>query len=149
MRGKFYKPGEVPGISDERPLYLHVTADTEDSLERAVRKIESLTNQLPMQNKQFIIEKVFVGLDAVEHGFNLPLAIIGPNGTFVKYIRQQCGNTKVQLKGRGFKDQETGQEINEPMHLQLTSGTKANSEKAKVMAQQLIDKVRKNYSTWL
>lgn len=45
MKGRYYKEGEQPGPDDERPLYLLVSADTEEQLGKAVDMIEKMMRQ--------------------------------------------------------------------------------------------------------
>ena len=65
-------------------------------------------------------EKLPIGVESLRN-FNVRAKVVGPSGTFVKYIQQETG-TRVQIKGigSGFVDQETGQEANEPMHIHVT-----------------------------
>lgn len=48
-KGRYFntKNGELPGQGDDRPLYLHVTADSQQALSQAVMRIENLMNAAP------------------------------------------------------------------------------------------------------
>ena len=65
-------------------------------------------------------EKLPVGLESLRN-FNVRAKVVGPQGSFVKYIQQETG-TRVQIKGlgSGFIDQETGRESDEPLYIHIT-----------------------------
>jgi len=65
-------------------------------------------------------EKLPVGLETIRN-FNVRAKVVGPQGSFVKYIQQETG-TRVQIKGigSGFIDQETGREGDEPLYIHIS-----------------------------
>lgn len=146
VKGKYYKEGEKPGLGDERPLYLHITANSEERLKKALEMIDKL-----MITPSTFIGKVYLGIENAPQSFNIPANVIGPKGVYVKHITQYSGGTRVQLKGRGssFKEPETGEESNEPIHLHLSANSKENLDKAKALADNLLCKVRRDFLKFL
>jgi hypothetical protein len=128
-------------------LYLHVTADTQEALDKAVVKIKQIMTQQP----SFLIAKIPVGIENPDSGYNIPANIIGQKGANVKYITQHSGGTRVQLKGRGsgYREPNETQEGDEPMYLHLSSSGHVNLEKAKNLAEGLLRKVKQNYAKFL
>ncbi|KAI9318165.1 hypothetical protein BX666DRAFT_1856551, partial [Dichotomocladium elegans] len=135
-RGKFY-PDTSLATESEPPLYLHVSASSQESLDKAVAIIEDLIEnaQTPaaapppferrepkfeVQFRRIYEEKIFIGLESTPH-FNLRAKIVGPQGAYVKHIQNETG-TRVQLKGRGsgFYESSTGQEAEEDLHVHVT-----------------------------
>jgi hypothetical protein len=101
-----------------------------------------------------LIAKVLVGInpdhpDAAR--FNIPANIIGPKGAYVKHITHNTGGTRVQLKGRGsgFKESTNSKEADEPMYLQLSSNSQQNLDKAKQLAESLVNKVKRDFAQFV
>lgn len=137
-RGKYYP--DVQLASDkEPPLYLHITASSKQSLDKAIAKIEELieTSQVPLPGtgyppreerpdmtkrpeRKFHEKRLPVDIGVTPH-FNLRAKIVGPNGAFVKHIQQETG-CRVQLKGKGsgFYESSTGVESEEPLHVHIS-----------------------------
>jgi hypothetical protein len=130
-RGKFY-PDLALAAPGEPPLYLHVSAKTKESLDKAVKKIEELieTAQVPVAQqpekvdrrfeRKYFEKKLPVNVPG-NPPFNLRAKIVGPQGAFVKHIVQETG-ARVQLKGKGsgFIDSTTGKESEEDLHVHIT-----------------------------
>jgi hypothetical protein len=143
VKGRYYREGEERGPNDEKPLYIHIAAETEEQLFKAVEKIEQIIKQTP----NFLTAKIPVGIENPEPGFNIAANIIGKGGVNVKHITQVSGGTRVQLKGKGsgYKEPNENEESDEPMYLHLSSSNQQNLEKAKALAESLLKKVRQNY----
>ncbi len=128
-----------------------MTAHTKDSFGKALEKIAYYMNM----NPKFLIDKVYIDIQDPDLSFNIPAAIIGPKGTYVKYIQNACGGTRAQLKGKGsgYKPQDDAAENDydpeEPMYLQLTSTSKQNLDKARGLSESLIRKVKQDYEVYL
>jgi hypothetical protein len=129
-----------------------------ESIAKAVQKVEEIMNSNPntIVLPGMLIAKVLVGIDAAHPDaprFNIPANIIGPKGAYVKHITQMTGGTRVQLKGRGsgFKE-STGpnsKESDEPMYLQLSSNSQHNLDKAKQLAESLVNKVKRDFAAFV
>ncbi|KAI8813122.1 hypothetical protein BJ742DRAFT_522320 [Cladochytrium replicatum] len=132
-RGKYY-PDKNLATERDPPLYLHVSASTQDSLNNAVAMIEDLIEkaQLPVpetrpppptgppQRPQLPQAKIYVGVEA-DRMYNVRAKIVGPRGEYVKHIQATSGAKVVQLKGRGsgFIDHATGQEADDNLYIHL------------------------------
>ncbi|KAL0490413.1 hypothetical protein AKO1_003229 [Acrasis kona] len=148
VRGRYYRDGEPrdpAAAADDRPLFLHVAADTQESINKAAKQIEEIMVGNAGIPPGMIIAKIPIDIDLNNpnaSSFSIAASIIGPKGQFLKHITSQTGGTRVQLKGRGFKENggNTVKEVDEPMHLQLSSNGQQNLEKAKKLATSLIEK---------
>jgi len=91
-------------------------------------------------------EKLPVGLESLRN-FNVRAKVVGPQGSFVKYIQQETG-TRVQIKGigSGFIDQETGRESDEPLYIHITGPDEAQVARAKVLTEDLLLVVRSEHA---
>ncbi|RMY86101.1 hypothetical protein D0861_06088 [Hortaea werneckii] len=128
-RGNYY-PDKSLATAANPPLYLHITSQTKDGLEKAVVEINELMKQelpnliderrfrrrdegqqQPQQQQNPPYERDHLGRRKWPEeripidlepipGFNLRAQVVGHGGSYVKYIQQQTG-TKVQIKGRG------------------------------------------------
>ncbi|CAG8628546.1 5149_t:CDS:2, partial [Ambispora leptoticha] len=153
-RGKYY-PDKSLATDKDPPLFLHVTAPTQEALDQAVKKIEELMEQAftpapttptarpgPTPHtgtRHFVQDKVFVGIEP-DRTFNARAKIVGPQGAFVKHIQQETG-AKVQLKGRGsgYIEPTSGTEAFEPLHIHITQ---EGLDRAKELCQDLINFVK-------
>ncbi|EJT99349.1 hypothetical protein DACRYDRAFT_82492 [Dacryopinax primogenitus] len=156
-KGTWY-PDKTKASERDPPLYLHVSAKTKESLDRAVAKIDELMNQElgPLvedrrrderrERRKWPEEKLPIGL-AVLRNFNVRAKVVGPAGAFVKYIQQET-QTRVQIKGQGsgFYETETGQESDEPMHIHLTGPDEGQLARAKELAEDLLIVVREEHA---
>ncbi|KAJ3267998.1 hypothetical protein HDU76_011531, partial [Blyttiomyces sp. JEL0837] len=126
-RGKYYSD-KSQATEKDPPLYLHITAVSEEILEEAVKKVEELIAQaaVPLVNERaggymarpLVTANVFVGFEP-DRSFSMRAKIVGPGGAYVKHIQQKTG-TKVILKGRGSGYEgigATAESANEPMHI--------------------------------
>ncbi|KAG0740335.1 hypothetical protein G6F57_012580 [Rhizopus arrhizus] len=152
-RGKFY-PDLSLAAPGEPPLYLHVSAKTKESLDKAVKKIEELieTAQVPVAQqpekvdrrfeRKFFEKKLPVNVPG-NPPFNLRAKIVGPQGAFVKHIVQETG-ARVQLKGKGsgFIDSTTGKESEEDLHVHITCMKEDGLDAAIKLTEDLLNTVR-------
>lgn len=74
----------------------------------------------PGERRKWTEERINLGLESLRN-FNVRAKIVGPGGTFVKYIQAETG-TRVQIKGRGsgFIETDTGRESDDEMHIHIT-----------------------------
>ncbi|KAJ3287158.1 hypothetical protein HK104_008730 [Borealophlyctis nickersoniae] len=160
-RGKYY-PDKKMATEQNPPLYLHVTAESQADLDKAVEEIEKLMNQaqMPMPPMEpdrrmsgdrfggprppLASAKVFVNID--DRSFNTRAKIVGPGGQYVKHIQQET-STRVQLKGRGsgYIEHGTGEEAPEPLHVHITGHEQSNVDRAQRLCEDLINTVRVEY----
>ncbi|OXG80092.1 KH domain-containing protein [Cryptococcus neoformans A2-102-5] len=154
-------PGEVP-------LYLHVVATSQSILDAAIGKINDLINQelgplidertlvarnralglpppsgaMPNGRVKWPEQRLYIGLESLRN-FNVRAKTVGPGGMFVKYIQAETG-ARVQIKGQGsgFMESDTGRESDEPMHINIAAPTEDQVERAKVLAEDLLEVLR-------
>lgn len=133
-KGTWY-PDRTLVRPDEPLLYLHISADTRESLDRAIAQIHELMAQdlPPLLDERlqrgrdgeprpstWREEKVPINLEPLRN-FNVRAKIVGPGGLFVKYIQHET-RVRVQIKGfgSGFIETDTGHEAEEPMFIHVT-----------------------------
>ncbi|TPX66730.1 hypothetical protein SpCBS45565_g04245 [Spizellomyces sp. 'palustris'] len=158
-RGKYY-PDKNLATERDPPLYLHVSAGTQEALDAALAAIDELINQAPPAfpeerrpgghgpggpARQLFSAKVFVGIEP-DRMFNVRAKLVGPGGQYVKHIQQET-STKVQLKGRGsgYIEQQSGQEAPEPLHIHVTGHAQESVDAAKRLCEDLIETVKTEY----
>lgn len=156
-RGIWY-PDRSKARASDPPLYLHITADTRESLDRCVARINDLMNQdlPPLLDDRlhrndargangWPEERVPINLEPLRN-FNVRAKIVGPTGLFVKYIQNET-RVRVQIKGRGsgYLETDTGRELEEPMHIHLSGPEATQVRRAKEMALDLVDAVTEEW----
>ncbi|KAI0264694.1 hypothetical protein BC834DRAFT_924549 [Gloeopeniophorella convolvens] len=155
-KGVWY-PDRAKATEKDPPLYLHISANTKEVLQKAIDKVNELIS-IDMgslvedkgtgrrEKRKWPEEKIFIGLESIRN-FNVRAKVVGPTGMFVKYIQQETG-TRVQIKGQGsgFVDQETGRESEEPMHIHITGPEEGQVARAKVLTDDLLEVVRGEYA---
>ncbi|KAK1233495.1 hypothetical protein PQX77_003350 [Marasmius sp. AFHP31] len=155
-KGVWY-PDRSKATERDPPLYLHVMANTKETLQKAIDKINELMS-LDMgslvedkkdrmrEKRKWPEEKLPVGLESIRN-FNVRAKVVGPSGSFVKYIQQETG-TRVQIKGlgSGFIDQETGRESEEPLYIHITGPEEGQVARAKVLTEDLLLVVRSEHA---
>ncbi|KAI8379568.1 uncharacterized protein BYT42DRAFT_495765 [Radiomyces spectabilis] len=157
-RGKYY-PDKNLATDKEPPLYLHITASTQQALDDAVAKIEELiqTAQVPLPGtgyppreerrpeRKFFDTKIYVGIESSPY-FNLRAKIVGPQGSYVKHIQNETGS-RVQLKGKGsgFYETDTGVESEEDLHVHISCSRQEGLDQAVKLTQDLIDTVKQEH----
>ncbi|EIN08887.1 hypothetical protein PUNSTDRAFT_67710 [Punctularia strigosozonata HHB-11173 SS5] len=153
-KGTWY-PDRSKATEKDPPLYLHISATTQEILQKAIDKVNELLNmdmgplvddKKPRERRKWPEEKVPVGLESLR-AFNVRAKVVGPQGIFVKYIQQETG-TRVQIKGQGsgFIDQETGREADEPMYIHITGPDEGQVARAKVLTDDLLEVVREEHA---
>ncbi|KAH9053186.1 hypothetical protein EDB87DRAFT_1653205 [Lactarius vividus] len=153
-KGVWY-PDRAKATEKDPPLYLHISANSKEMLQRAIDKVNDLISvdmgslveeKGRREKRKWPEEKIFIGLESIRN-FNVRAKVVGPTGMFVKYIQQETG-TRVQIKGQGsgFVDQETGKESDEPMHIHITGPEEGQVARAKVLTDDLLEVVRGEYA---
>ncbi|KAJ3759920.1 hypothetical protein EV360DRAFT_93879 [Lentinula raphanica] len=152
-----WHPQRSKATERDPPLYLHIMAPTREILDKAIKKVEELLaidmGSLVEDKKdkmggrrKWPEEKLPVGLESIRN-FNLRAKVVGPSGSFVKYIQQETG-TRVQIKGvgSGFVEQETGRESEEPLYIHITGPEESQVARAKVLTEDLLLVVRAEHA---
>ncbi|KAG9003091.1 hypothetical protein FRB90_011245 [Tulasnella sp. 427] len=157
-KGIWY-PDKSKATEKDPPLYLHISATTEDILKAAIEKVEDLINtelaltetrkredERPRERRKWPDEKIFINLETLRN-FNVRAKVVGPQGMFVKHIQSETG-TRVQIKGQGsgFFDSETGRESDEPMHIHITGPEEHQIDRAKILTDDLLEVVRAEHA---
>ncbi|KAJ7065220.1 hypothetical protein C8F01DRAFT_982633 [Mycena amicta] len=152
-RGVWY-PDRTKATDRDPPLYLHVTAKSAEILKRTVDVVHeyiaidmgSLVEDKKKEKRKWPEEKLPVGLETIRN-FNIRAKVVGPSGSFVKYIQQET-QTRVQIKGigSGFVDQETGRESDEPLYIHITGPEDQQVARAKVLTEDLLSVVRTEHA---
>lgn len=168
-RGR-YRPPNGPA-ENEKPLYLHISAGAhlKDTAERikAVdlaaimveeimkqgRQIQSASNPFSVLPSPGVLAgppfnaAVYVGLEA-EPTLNLVSRIRGPNDQYINHIMNETGATVV-LRGRGSGNYEGlhGEELQQPLHLYISSENVKSFENAKSLAENLLETIRSEFLT--
>ncbi|KAF7357054.1 Kh domain-containing protein [Mycena venus] len=106
----------------------------------------SLVEDKKKEKRKWPEEKLPVGLESIRN-FNIRAKVVGPSGSFVKYIQQET-QTRVQIKGigSGFVDQETGRESDEPLYIHITGPEEGQVARAKVLTEDLLLVVRSEHA---
>ncbi|KAI0634872.1 hypothetical protein C8Q77DRAFT_1054455 [Trametes polyzona] len=151
-KGVWY-PDRSKATDKDPPLYLHISATSQEMLDKAVAKINELINMdmgslvedkssRVRERRKWPEEKIPIGIESIRN-FNVRAKVVGPSGMFVKYIQQETG-TRVQIKGQGsgFVDQETGHEHDEPMFIHVTGPDEQQVQRAKALTEDLLEVVR-------
>ncbi|TXG57687.1 hypothetical protein EZV62_015516 [Acer yangbiense] len=159
-RGK-YRPLNAPP-DGEKPLYLHIsaaahlkeTAERIIAVDRAAAMVEEMLKQgqnshtifPPLQTVMNNVVKamstcVYLRFDA-DPSLNIATRIRGPNDQYINHIMNETGAT-VMLKGRGSGTFEgpQGEELQQPLHLFLSSNNPKSLEDAKRLAENLLDTI--------
>ncbi|KAG9106472.1 hypothetical protein FRC07_008809 [Ceratobasidium sp. 392] len=153
-KGVWY-PDKSKATEKDPPLYLHISAATQEVLNKAIEKVNELINtemgslleerkrdDRGRERRKWPEEKIPVGLETLRN-FNVRAKVVGPTGMFVKYIQQETG-TRVQIKGQGsgYLDNETGRESEEPMHIHISGPEEGMLKRAKELTEDLLEVVR-------
>ncbi|KAI0747010.1 hypothetical protein C8Q80DRAFT_1178811 [Daedaleopsis nitida] len=155
-KGVWY-PDRSKATDRDPPLYLHISATSQEMLDKATKKVNDLINtdmgslvedksSRTRERRKWPEEKIPVGLDTIRN-FNVRAKVVGPSGMFVKYIQQETG-TRVQIKGlgSGFVDQDTGHEHDEPMFIHVTGPDEQQVQRAKALTEDLLEVVREEHA---
>ncbi|KAN0061458.1 hypothetical protein ACQY0O_006305 [Thecaphora frezii] len=165
-KGTWY-PDKSLATKEDPPLYLHISATSQEVLDKAIKRIGELMLQEvpqliedrhqrrldyeaqrppPRERKKWPEEKVPINLESLRN-FNVRSKVVGPGGMFVKYIQAETG-TRVQIKGigSGFIETETGREAEEPLHINIAGPEDDQIKAAKALAEDLLDAVRTEWN---
>ncbi|XP_031093986.1 protein RIK isoform X1 [Ipomoea triloba] len=156
-RGKYRLPNAPP--DGEKPLYLHISAGThlETTVERikavdhAAAIVEEMLKEGSVNNGLKVNPSmstcVYVGFEA-ETSLNIAARIRGPNDQYVNHIMNETGATVV-LRGDGSGDSEPvqGEDGHQPLHLFLSSNNPKSLERAKLLAENLLDTIAAEFGT--
>ncbi|EPS97406.1 hypothetical protein FOMPIDRAFT_1025033 [Fomitopsis schrenkii] len=155
-KGVWY-PDRSKATEKDPPLYLHISATSQEMLQNAIDKVNELIStdmgslvedkkDRLRERRKWPEEKIPVGIDSIRN-FNVRAKVVGPQGMFVKYIQQET-NTRVQIKGlgSGFVDQDTGHEHDEPMYIHVTGPDEGQVQRAKVLTEDLLEVVRQEHA---
>ncbi|KAI9234616.1 MAG: hypothetical protein BYD32DRAFT_464241 [Podila humilis] len=165
-RGKYY-PDRAMATDKDPPLYLHVTATTQDILDQAVAKINELIDEAqnpapqPPQHQSFrqqpgvsaggppryqsLTARVAIGIES-ERAFNVRAKIVGPGGQYVKHVQNET-RTRVQLKGHGsgYLENDTGRESDEPLYINIIGNNQEDVDNAERLCRDLVETVKAEY----
>ncbi len=167
-RGRYY-PDKSLATDKDPPLFLHVVAQTQESLDKGIAKIDDLLKKdlgdlvdpTRFIRKDFqkereerheenfkrnrFEEKILLNMDFLP-GFNLRFKVVGPGGENVKHIYNKTG-ARVQIKGRnsGFIERDTGLEEDVPSYIHIFGNDEEQVKEATVMTNDLVGFVQKEY----
>ncbi|KAF9302806.1 hypothetical protein BGZ74_004826 [Mortierella antarctica] len=165
-RGKYY-PDRSMATDKDPPLYLHVTATSQDILDEAVAKINELIDEAqnpapqPPQHQSFrqqpgapsggpsryqsLTARVAIGIES-ERAFNVRAKIVGPGGQYVKHVQNET-RTRVQLKGHGsgYLEIDTGRESDEPLYINIIGNSQEDVDNAERLCKDLVETVKAEY----
>ncbi|KAF9960707.1 hypothetical protein BGZ70_008518, partial [Mortierella alpina] len=164
-RGQYYADRSL-ATEKNPPLYLHVTALTQESLDMAVKKINELIEEaqhpapLPPQRESIyppprssgpprhlgFHARVAIGIES-ERMFNVRAKIVGPQGQYVKHVQNET-RTRVQLKGygSGYLEADTGRESDEPLYINILGNTQEDVDAAESLCKDLVETVKAEYT---
>ncbi|KXS11628.1 hypothetical protein M427DRAFT_138075 [Gonapodya prolifera JEL478] len=161
-RGRYYPDRKL--ADKEPPLFLHITATTQEALDKAVEKVQELIDAGfgPAQTdglsggygdysrgnrRDMFQDKVYVEID--DKMFSTRAKVVGPGGQYVKHIQNET-STRVQLKGRGsgYIEVSTQKEADDDLHVHISGPSAEAVHKAKLLVQDLVDTVKEEYQKW-
>ncbi|POW14413.1 hypothetical protein PSTT_02872 [Puccinia striiformis] len=162
-KGQWY-PDRTKAHDRDPPLYLHLTATSQEVLDKGIAKVNELIEQdlgplteapfvhqrrerrEPRERQKWPEHKLEIGLENLRN-FNVRAKVVGPGGMFVKYIQSETGS-RVQIKGvgSGFYESDTGAESTEPMHINITGPDDTQNIKAKELAEDLLEVVKEKWA---
>ncbi|KAG0239851.1 hypothetical protein BGW41_007431 [Actinomortierella wolfii] len=167
-RGKYY-PDRSTATAADPPLYLHISAASQESLDKAVAVINGIIdegNRSPgpeQQPRSFeprhsgplareprfnYNARVEVDIES-DRNFNARAKIVGPQGRYVKHVQEET-RTRVQLKGRGsgYLEVDTGRELDEPLFINIIGHTQEDVDRATALCEDLVRTVREEYERY-
>ncbi|XP_078435422.1 RS2-interacting KH protein isoform X2 [Wolffia australiana] len=161
-RGKYRPPNVLP--DNEKPLYLHIsaganlkhTAERIKAVDRAASMVEEILKQghsttlIPTsfstinagtQVLQSLTKSVYLGFDP-DPSVNIAARIRGPNDQYISHIMNETGATvMLRGKGSGTVGISNSGEMEEPLHLYISSCNHKNLEAARILAENLLDTI--------
>ncbi|KAJ3102946.1 hypothetical protein HDU97_000185 [Phlyctochytrium planicorne] len=162
-RGKYYADKKLATEKDP-PLYLHVTAISEEILDKAVKKINELIEQASTAPqgassggylgppRGYSVTKLYIDFEP-DKFFNIRAKIVGPQGSYMKHVQAETGcrmmtfglTSRKKGKGSGFESQTGVSNPDEPLHLEITGPTEEALANAKNLCQDLVKTVREEF----
>jgi len=142
-KGRYRAPGDQSG--DERPLYLHISADTQDKLERCALLVQGKKGPDSGYVGDFNTARVFVQLEVemVPPQFDLIGRLVGIQNAYLQHIATQSG-AAVSLVGRGSGCAHPATR-DQPLHLELRSVSDLSLQAARNLAESLVRGVQSAY----
>ncbi|EOD34647.1 hypothetical protein EMIHUDRAFT_228400 [Emiliania huxleyi CCMP1516] len=114
IRGRYKPPGDTS--TDERPLHLHLEADTQEAIERAEAILRELMGPPPEP---------------------------APGGAYLKHIQERSG-CRVQLSGKGCSTVDGGLDTR-PLHISISAPSPEALELGRTLAESLVKAVRDDF----
>ncbi|GAA6064284.1 hypothetical protein JCM10212_000950 [Sporobolomyces blumeae] len=166
-KGVWY-PDKAMATDKDPPLYLHITAESQEKLDAGIKAVEELIAQelQPLvfdrsrrdrfeggerdngygARRKWDEEKLFLEFEPLRN-FNIRAKTVGPGGMFVKWIQQET-QTRVQIKGlgSGYIETDTGRESDDPIHINITGPDRAMIDKALEYAKDLYECVLEKHA---
>jgi type II secretory pathway pseudopilin PulG len=142
-RGVFV-PATDLATSASKPLHLHVSAKTKESLNEAEKKIREMmrtSKESAVLGALLLSAQVPITME-VEPEFNLNGKLLGPKGQYLRNITNESGGAKVHLRGR---DTTANASEAEQLHIHITASSQNVLDRAKKLAGDLIASVQKQY----
>ncbi|CAI9109834.1 OLC1v1009745C1 [Oldenlandia corymbosa var. corymbosa] len=155
-RGK-YKPPNTP-LDGEKPLYLHISAGAHletmaeriKAVDRAAAMVEEMLRHASLVSDVNVNRSlnacVYLGFEA-DPSLNIAARIRGPNDQYVNHIMNETGATVIlRGHGSGSFDSAPASESQQPLHLFLSSNNLQSLERAKLLAENLLDTISAEFS---
>jgi len=151
VKGKYY-PDRSLAVEGVPPMFLHITASSQRGLNAGLKMIQEFINSAgivstkeKLFDPRFVNATVDVGIEQ-EPRFNVRSKVMGPGGSYIKYIHQSTG-CKVQLKGKGsgFVDPSTGLECDDNLFFHIVGNAVEKVEIAKKLVEELIETTRQEH----
>ncbi|GAA5952032.1 hypothetical protein JCM10213_005344 [Rhodosporidiobolus nylandii] len=166
-KGVWY-PDKSMATEKDPPLYLHITGETPEKLTAGVAAVRALIEQGDQpgpggprfggppgggdggwggrERRKWPEEKIYIELEPLRN-FNIRAKTVGPGGLFVKFIQQET-QTRVQIKGlgSGYIETDTGRELEEPIHINVTGPDPVMNAKAADLARDLLEVVKEKHA---
>ncbi|KAG0247310.1 hypothetical protein BG011_001686, partial [Mortierella polycephala] len=138
-RGKHYHDRSMATEKDP-PLYLHVTALTQEALDLAVKKINELIEEA--QNPSPLLPQ----RESFQPQSRMPGVPPPQSGQNVKHV-QNVTRARVQLKGygSGYLEADTGRESDEPLYINIIGSAQEDVDEAEKLCKDLVETIRAEY----
>ena len=157
-KGRYYTPDELAkrGPDDDPPLYLELSAAEASQLDAGVQMINEILNDTPLPDprplsKQQVdgwhVKRVYVNIDDPAPGFSVIGKLLGPKGAYVKHVTNTSG-ARLDLKGRGSRQQTGEPSADEPMFFEISSRTERSVEQAFKLCTDLVETVRAEHDKY-
>ncbi|KAF3629703.1 putative 2-hydroxy-6-oxononadienedioate/2-hydroxy-6-oxononatrienedioate hydrolase-like [Capsicum annuum] len=131
--------------TQEEVNILETTVERIKAVDRAAAVVEEMLKQGTVNNglkvNHLLSTCVYLGFEA-DPSANITVRIRGPNDQYINHIMNETGAT-VLLRGRGsgYSDGGPGEDVHQPLHLLISSNNTASLERAKLLAENLLDTI--------